>query len=51
LDETGEEFSTREKAIARALGLAAELAKEGDWSGYTITVKDEDGGTVARLPV
>jgi hypothetical protein len=51
LDETGEEFSTREEAIARALGLAAELAKEGDWSGYTITVTDEDGGTVARLAV
>jgi hypothetical protein len=34
LDETGEEFSTREEAIARASVLAAELTKEGDWSGY-----------------
>ena len=51
LDETGEEFSTRKEAIARASVLAAELAKEGDWSGYTITVADEDGATVARLPV
>ena len=51
LDQTGEEFSTREEAIARALGLAAELAKEGDWSGYIITVADEDGAMVARLPV
>jgi hypothetical protein len=37
LDETGEELSTREEAIARASVLAAELTKEGDWSGYTIT--------------
>jgi hypothetical protein len=51
LDETGEEFSTREEAIARASVLAAELTKEGDWSGYAITVTDEDGATVARLPV
>jgi hypothetical protein len=29
LDETGEEFSTREEAIARASVLAAELTKEG----------------------
>jgi hypothetical protein len=51
LDETGEEFSTREEAIARASVLAAELTKEGDWSGYAITVTDDDGATVARLPV
>jgi hypothetical protein len=51
LDETGEEFSSREEAIARASVLAAELAKEGDWSGYAITVTDEDGAMVARLPV
>jgi hypothetical protein len=40
LDETGEEFSTREEAIARASVLAAELTKEGDWSGYAITVTE-----------
>jgi hypothetical protein len=51
LDETGEEFSSREEAIARASALAAELTKEGDWSGYAITVTDEDGVMVARLPV
>jgi hypothetical protein len=51
LDETGEEFSTREEAIAHASVLAAELTKEGDWSGYAITVRDEDGATVARLPL
>ena len=51
LDETGEEFSSREEAIARASVLAAELAQEGDWSGYAITVTDEDGAMVARLPV
>jgi hypothetical protein len=51
LDETGEEFSTREEAIARASVLAAELTKEGDWDGYAIIVTDEDGATVARLPV
>ena len=51
LDETGEEFSTREEAIARASVLAAELTKEGDWSGYAITVTDENGAMVARLPV
>jgi hypothetical protein len=51
LDETGEEFSTREEAIARASVLVAELTKEGDWDGYAITVTDEDGATVARLPV
>ena len=51
LDETGEEFSSREEAIARASVLAAELAQEGDWSGYAISVTDEDGAMVARLPV
>jgi hypothetical protein len=51
LDETGEEFSSREEAIARASVLAAELAKEGDWSGYVVIVTDEVGVTVARLPV
>jgi hypothetical protein len=50
LDDTGEEFSTREEAIARA-SVLAELTKEGDWSGYAITVTDEDGATVARLPM
>ena len=51
LDETGEEFSSREEAIARASVLAAELTKEGYWSGYAITVTDENGAMVARLPV
>jgi hypothetical protein len=51
LDETGEEFSSREEAIARASVLAAELTREGDWSGYAVTVTDEDGAMVARLPV
>jgi hypothetical protein len=51
LDETGEEFSTREEAIARASVLAVELAKEGGWSGYAVTVTDEDGVVIARLPV
>jgi hypothetical protein len=37
LDETGEELSTREEAIAHASVLAAELTKEGEWSDYTIT--------------
>jgi len=50
-DETGEEFSTREEAVARASVLAAELAKEGDWGGYAITVTNEDGATVAQLRV
>jgi hypothetical protein len=50
-DETGEELPSREEAIARASVLAAELTKEGDWSGYAITVRDEDGAVVARLPV
>jgi hypothetical protein len=51
LDETGEEFSTREEAIARASVLAAELTKDGDWSGYAITVTDEEGATIVRLPM
>ena len=51
LNETGEEFSSREEAIARAAVLAAELTKEGDLSGYAITVTGEDGAMVARLPV
>jgi hypothetical protein len=42
LDETGEEFSTRAEAIARGSILAAELRKEGDWSGYAVTVTDEE---------
>ena len=51
MDETGEVFSSREEAIARGEVLAAELTKEGDWSGYAITVTDENGAMVARLPV
>jgi hypothetical protein len=42
---------TREEAVVRASVVAAELTKEGQWSGYAMTVTDEEGATVARLPV
>ena len=51
LDDTGEEFLTREEAVARASAIAAELAKEGDWSGCAIAVTDESGAAIARVPV
>lgn len=51
LDDTREPFVTREEAVARASVLAAELAKEGDWSGCAIAVTDEAGTEIACVPV
>jgi hypothetical protein len=50
-DETGNEFATREDAIAYASILVAELCQDRDWYGFEVSVKDEAGEIVARKPV
>jgi hypothetical protein len=51
MDETGSVFSAPEGAIAHARVLAAELAQDGDWGGFVISVTDAGGRVLAQIPV
>jgi hypothetical protein len=51
LDETGSVFSALKDAIAHARVLAAELALDGDWDGFVISVTNADGRVAAQIPV
>lgn len=50
-DDCGTSFSTPEEAVAHASAVAAELSQSGDWEGYWILVKHDDGSLIARIPV
>jgi hypothetical protein len=41
----------REDATAHVALLAGELAQDGDWDGYMISVADAYGRIVAEIPV
>jgi hypothetical protein len=50
-DESGEVLSTTRDAAVQAAIIASELAEDAECLGYSITVTDEDGSEVIRLPV
>jgi hypothetical protein len=50
-DELGEEFATREDAIAYASILVDDLRRDKGWDGYEVSVTDEAGAIVARKRV
>jgi hypothetical protein len=50
-DETGRVFATQEEAIAHASVLAAELRQDRGWGRFMISVTDEDGRAIAKIPV
>ena len=43
-------FSPSQEAVAHAAVFAAELAQDGDWDGFMISVTDADGRIIARDP-
>ena len=50
-DETGKVFQSQQEAVAHAAILAAELAQDGDWDGFVVSVTDADGSFIAQVPV
>jgi hypothetical protein len=50
-DETGKVFQSQQEALAHAAVLAAELAQDGDWDGFVVSVTDADGRVIAQVPV
>jgi hypothetical protein len=50
-DEMGRTFASAEDATAHAALLTGELAQDGDWDGYVISVADAYGWIVAEIPV
>jgi hypothetical protein len=50
-DEMGRTFASAVDAMAHAALVASELAQDGDWDGYVISVADADGRIVAEIPV
>jgi hypothetical protein len=51
LDEIGKVFPSHQEAMAYATVVAGELAQDGDWDGFVVSVTDENGGIIARVPV
>jgi hypothetical protein len=50
-DETGKVFQSQQEALAHAAILAAELAQDGNWDGFVVSVTDADGSVIAQVPV
>jgi len=50
-DESGEVHQTTRDAAVQAAIIASELAEDAECLGYSITVTDEHGAEVIRLPV
>jgi len=50
-DETGKVFQSQQEALAHAAILATELAQDGDWDGFVVSVTDADGSVIAQVPV
>jgi hypothetical protein len=49
-DTSGTPLS-KEEAIAYAIRVAAELAEEGDWDGYSVSLADANGNQIGCFPV
>jgi len=50
-DDTGSAFASAQEAIAHGSVLAAELAQDDSWEGFSISVMDEQGLEIARVAV
>jgi uncharacterized protein DUF6894 len=50
-DEGGQSFSNVEDAKAHALFIARELIEDAGWDGHVVTIMDQIGTEVARLPI
>jgi hypothetical protein len=50
-DDTGSAFASAQEAVAHASVLAAELAQDDSWEGFSISVTDEQGREIARVAV
>ena len=50
-DERGSVLLSPRHAAERGLTIARELARDGDWSGFSVVVTDERGRTIARIPI
>ena len=50
-DNTGSAFASAQEAVAHASVLAAELAQDDSWEGFSISVMDEQGREIARVAV
>ncbi|MBR0749030.1 hypothetical protein JQ582_34380 [Bradyrhizobium japonicum] len=50
-DECGSVFLSPGHAAERGLTIARELARDGDWSGFSVVVADEWGRTITRVPI
>jgi hypothetical protein len=49
-DEIGKVFPSHQEAVAHAAVVARELACDGDWNGFVVSVTDADGAVIARVP-
>jgi len=50
-DDTGSAFASAQEAIAHGSVLAAELAQDDSWEGFSISVMDEQGREIGRVAV
>jgi hypothetical protein len=50
-NDTGSAFASAQEAVAHASVLAAELAQDDSWEGFSISVMDEQGREIARVAV
>jgi hypothetical protein len=50
-DEDGENLPSIASARAHAARIASELAEAGDYGGYAVRVRDEQGNEVAYVPI
>jgi hypothetical protein len=50
-DQDGEDLPSIESARAHAARIANELAEAGDYGGYAVRARDEQGNEVAYVPI
>lgn len=50
-DECGSVFLSPGHAAEHGLTIARELARDGDWSGFSVVVTDERGRTITRISI
>jgi hypothetical protein len=50
-DEVGGLYFSLEAARAHAARIASDLSRDRDYDGFAVTVMDEQGNEVARVPI
>jgi hypothetical protein len=50
-DEVGRTFPVPEATKAHAVTIAGELAADDGWGDYVVSVRDEKGNEIARVPI